>query len=116
MPVGPLCVLFGEKSIQVPCPFFFLKILFILREGEREGEKHPLVASHTPPTGDLAYNSSMCPEWEPNWQRFGLRAGAQSTEPQQPGHLPIFTLGGVGDGGWGGVCVCVMSSSYFFGH
>ena len=36
-----------------------LKILFIFREGgregEREGEKHQcVVASHVPPTGDLA--------------------------------------------------------------
>ena len=31
-------------------------------EGEREGEKHQcVVASHVPPTGDLAYNLGMCP-------------------------------------------------------
>ena len=35
------------------------------REGEREGEKHQcVVASHTPPTGDLACNPGMCPDWE----------------------------------------------------
>ena len=38
---------------------FVLKILFIFREngkeGEKEGEKHQcVVASHMPPTGDLA--------------------------------------------------------------
>ena len=47
--------------------FFFLKILFIfrerVREGEREGEKHHcVVASHVPPTGDLACNLGVCPE------------------------------------------------------
>ena len=31
--------------------------------GEREGEKHQcVVASHKPPTGDLACNPGMCPE------------------------------------------------------
>ena len=38
------------------------------REGEREGEKHQcVVASHVPPTGDLACNPGMCPDWEWNW-------------------------------------------------
>ena len=33
------------------------------REREREGEKHPcMVASHAPPTGDLAYSPGMCPD------------------------------------------------------
>ena len=46
---------------------FFLRFyLFIFRErrreGEREGEKHQrVVASCTPPTGDLACNPGMCP-------------------------------------------------------
>ena len=43
------------------------------REGEREGEKHQhAVASHTPPTGDLARNPGMCPDWESNLQLFGF--------------------------------------------
>ena len=54
------------------------------REGQREGEKHQsVVASHTPPTRDVAYNSGMCPDWESNWRPFGLQV---STEPHQPGH------------------------------
>ena len=41
------------------------------KEGEREGEKHLLekhqsVASHTPPSGDLAHKPGMCPDWESN--------------------------------------------------
>ena len=31
-----------------------------------------MVASHLVPTGDLAYNPGMCPDWELNWQHFGL--------------------------------------------
>ena len=49
--------------------FFFFKILFICcqREEESEGEKHPgVVAFHMPPTGDLACNPVMCPDWESN--------------------------------------------------
>ena len=38
------------------------------REGEREGEKHQcVVASHMLPTGDLAHNPSVSPDWESNW-------------------------------------------------
>ena len=51
-----------------------------------EREKHQcVVASRMPPTGDLACNPAMGPDWESNWQLFGLQAGAQSTEPHQPG-------------------------------
>ena len=55
------------------------------REGEREGEKHQcVVASHAPPTGDLALNPGMCPSWESNQQPFDSQTGTQSTEPHQP--------------------------------
>ena len=43
-----------------------------------------MVASHVPLTGDLACNLGMCPDWESNWQPFGLQASNQSTEPHQP--------------------------------
>ena len=37
------------------------------REGERGGEKYQcVVASRMPPTGDLACNPGMCPDWESN--------------------------------------------------
>ena len=53
---------------------------------ERKGEKHQCVAaSHVPPTGDLACNPVMCPDWESNLQPFGSQAGTQSIEPYQPG-------------------------------
>ena len=41
--------------------------------------------SHTPPTGDLAHNPGMCPDWESNQQSLCLQASAQCTEPNQPG-------------------------------
>ena len=50
---------------------YLLKILFIYRErrreGEREGEKHQyVVPSHAPPTGNLACNQGLCPDWALN--------------------------------------------------
>ena len=72
----------------------FLKrfYLFIFRErgGEEERKRSinvwlPLM----PPTGDLACNLGMCPDWELSQQPFGLQDGTQSTEPHQPG-LHIF--------------------------
>ena len=32
----------------------------------------------------------MCPDQESNWRPFSLQAGAQSTEPQQPGQQLKF--------------------------
>ena len=51
---------------------FFLDFIYLFlereREGEKEGEKHHcVVASHMPPTGDLARNPGRCPDWESNW-------------------------------------------------
>ena len=43
-----------------------------------------MVASHVPPTGDLAYNPGVCPDWESNQRPFGLQAGQ--------GYLFIFKL------------------------
>ena len=61
------------------------------REGEREGKKHHrVVASHMPPTGDLARNPGMCPDWESNQQPFGSQACAQSTELHHPGPDLVF--------------------------
>ena len=46
------------------------------KEGEREGENHQcVVAFCVPPTGDLACNPGMCPDWESNRQPFGSQAG-----------------------------------------
>ena len=54
--------------------FIYLFIYFRERrmEGEREGEKHQcVVVSHVPPTGDLAHDPGMCPDWESNRWPFG---------------------------------------------
>ena len=72
-------------SFSVLWQFFFLKILFIFREGK--GEIHQCVVAYsTPCTGDLAHNPGMCLDWESNQQPFGSQASGQSTEPHQPGH------------------------------
>ena len=73
------------------------------REGERKGEKHQcVVASHTPPTGHLACNPGMCPDWESNWRPFGSQACTQSTEPYQLGGSYLFAKGRNFRGGFRG--------------
>ena len=72
---------------------YFFKVkkyifIYFQREGKgrREGEKHQcVVASHAPPTGGLAGNPGMCPDWELNRQHFSLQACTQFTDPRQPG-------------------------------
>ena len=67
--------------------YMFFKFNFYLflergrKEKEREEKYQCVVASHTPPIGDLACNPGICPDWELNWQPFGSQAGTQSTEP-----------------------------------
>ena len=58
-------------------------------------ETHRLVASCTPPTGDLAHNSDMCPDQELNRQHFGLGDDAQSTEPHQSGQYDWYLCVGL---------------------
>ena len=84
--------------------WFFKFYLFIFRErGGREKErerninvweKDQLVASCTPPTGDLAHNPGMCPDWELNQWPFGLQANTQSTQPYQSGLKEIYFFNG----------------------
>ena len=59
--------------------------------GEREEQKHQsVVASCARPTGDLAHNPGMCPDWESNWRLFGSQAGTQFTVPHQPELVNTF--------------------------
>ena len=44
-----------------------------------------MAASGTTPTGDLACNPGLCPDWESNQEPFYMQAGTQATEPHQPG-------------------------------
>ena len=82
------------RSLYIYTSFLKRFYLFIFREGEgreTEGEKQQcVVASQAPPTGDLARNPGMCPDWESNLRTFGLQAGTQSTEPHQPGHILLL--------------------------
>ena len=61
-------------------------------EGRKERKRNinVWVASPVPPTGDLACNPGMCPDWELNLLPFGSQAGTQSIEPQQPGQISDF--------------------------
>ena len=52
-----------------------------------EQDERGLVASHMFPSGDLPHNLGMCPDQESNQQPSGSHAGAQSTEPHQPGQI-----------------------------
>ena len=45
-----------------------------------------------PQTGDLAHNPGTCPDRESNWQPFSSQAGAQSTEPHQPGLYLFYVM------------------------
>ena len=56
--------------------FFFKGFIYLfLQRGwevKREGEKYQcVVVSHMAPTGDLAHNPGLCPDWELNWQHSG---------------------------------------------
>ena len=42
-------------------------------------------ASQVPPSGDLARNPGMCPDWELDQRPFGSQASTKSTEPHQVG-------------------------------
>ena len=74
------------------CPFLKKRFyLFLERGGEREGEKHHIVvACHAPPTGDLAHNPGMCPDWELNQRPFGSQARSQPTRYSSQGWLFLF--------------------------
>ena len=91
------------NSIMVFSPIYqlkFFKDLFIFRERYREGERkrdlnvqeiHRSVASCTPPSGDLACNPGMCPDWESNQWPYGSQADTQFTEQHQPGQSTKFS-------------------------
>ena len=86
---------FLQASFSAEVLFCFKFYLFLEkgREGEREGEKHRcVIASHVAPTGDLACNPGMCPDWELTWQPFGSQTGTRSIEPHQPGHILEFLV------------------------
>ena len=78
--------------------YFFLRFyLFIFRERgrerEREGEKHQcVVASHVAPTGDLACNTGMCPDWESNQRPFGSQPTLNLSYTSQGNNLHFKSM------------------------
>ena len=85
---------------QIKVYIFLIFYLFIFRERRWEGakgmrniyvwEKQQSVASRTPSTVDLACNPGTCPDRKLNGWPFVSQAGAQSTEPHQPGQSLYF--------------------------
>ena len=53
-------------------------------------EKHQLLASHKPPTWNLACNPGKCPDQKSSQQPFDVWDNAQSTEPHQLGRHTGF--------------------------
>ena len=73
--------------------------LFIFRERglerEREGQKHQcVVASHVAPTGDLACNPGICPDWESNWRSFGSQPALNPLSYTSQGTMSILNIMG----------------------
>ena len=81
----------SPRKFLFPFIFFHFIYLYLGRgKGERKGEKQQcVVASHMPPTRDLACNPGMSTDWESTSDPLLHRlASTQSTEPHQPGlHL-----------------------------
>ena len=68
-----------------------LLLFFRERRREREGEKHHcVVASRVPPTGDLARNTDMCPDWGLIQRPFGSHAVLNSLSYTSQGKDFIF--------------------------
>ena len=107
----------GVTWASFSCFLFFLKLFTFRdkgRKGEREGAKHQcVVASSMPPTGDLACNTGMCPDWESNWRPFGFQASTQSTESHQPGHHMLFKEKWP-IRGWDATCIFIWPSSHLY--
>ena len=78
-----------KHLLNISITHIYLKIfIYLFLEGQ--GGKHQSVtALPMPPTGDLAQNPGLFPDWESNWWPFGLQAGTQSTEQQQPGSITL---------------------------
>ena len=49
-----------------------------------------MVASHVAPTGDLACNPGMCPDWESNRQPFGLQPPLNPLSYASQGMVEFF--------------------------
>ena len=85
-----LCILHSHHFLK---DYLFI-YLFIFRERGKEGErgeKHQcVVGSCVSPTGDMAWNPGMCPDWELNQRPSCWQVSTQSTEPHLPWLMTIF--------------------------
>ena len=103
---GPRSLHLGPSQ-TLPCvslsfdwpDLYFLKdfiYLFLERgKGREKGRERNIsvwLPLAVPPTGDLARNPGVCPDWESNRRPFGLQASTQSTEPHQPGLICILYI------------------------
>ena len=88
MPRSRVAVPYGNSIFNF---FKDFNYLFLERRAGRTKERKTSTMERNklvplaPPTGDLDHNSDGYPDRELNWQPFGSPAGAQSTEPHQPG-------------------------------
>ena len=88
---------YHELSINLRCYIFFIKILFIYfqREGKgsrKRGKHQCVVAFHAPPTGDLACNPGMCPDWESNCDPLVHRPALNPLSYTSQGRCYIFNF------------------------
>ena len=60
---------------------FLNDFISLILEGKGERETSMCGCLSCPPTGDLAHNPGMCPDWESNQGPLAPQAGTQSTEP-----------------------------------
>ena len=83
------------KFFSIVFFLFFKDFIYVFlerREGiEKEREKHQcVVASHMAPTGDLACNPDMCPDWESNWHPFGSQPMLSPLSYTSQGFFIVF--------------------------
>ena len=60
------------------------------REKERERNINPVVASHVAPSGDLAHNPGICPDWELSWWPFGSQPTLSPLSHSSQGRILFF--------------------------
>ena len=88
--MGKIFIIISDKRSVKKAKRFFKNIYLLLERGEgrkkeRERNINVWLPLNAPPTGDLASNPGMCPDWESNLRPFGSQASAQPTEPHQLG-------------------------------
>ena len=91
----PNPVFLGNLVLVCVCVCFRDFIIFRQRgrEGEWEGQNYQCqVASHMPPTGDLARNPGMCADWESTGDSLVHKPARNLLSHTSQGYLFIFNL------------------------